>query len=232
MKISFVHTQNVRNFVAHMKDAEKMNGESALLVFYGQAGRGKTTAARWFTAQEGAAYCRSLMGWTELWMLQDLCFELNIDPIPHRKKACFEAIIETLQARPRTVIIDEADKLSENFLEWIRDLADKSYVPFALMGEKRLKFRMENERRIWSRTVRVMEFGPITVQDILFFAKEAANLNLTAAQAEMLHKNSEGDFRLAARDVRCLEEIIQTNQLEKVNDDTVRLAVKQGLRGS
>lgn len=231
MKNIFVHTQNVKNFITPMKEAEKIAGEPALLVFYGQAGRGKTSAARFFAAQEGWTYCRALRGWTELWMLQDLCFELQIEPIPKRKKPAFEAIKSTLLKFPRTIIIDEADKLSGGLLDWIRDLADLTFVPFVLVGEKKLKFKMENERRIWSRTLRCVEFGPINTKDILFFAKQAADLLLTANQAELMRESSEGDFRLVARDIRRLEEIVQVNKIDKISDENIKTAIKQGFRG-
>ncbi len=231
MKQVFVHTQNVKEFIAPLREAEKAKGEPTLLVFHGQAGRGKTSAAKFFAAQEGWAYIRALRGWTELWMLQDICFELEIDPVPSRKKQAFEAIVERLIDTDRTVIIDEADKLTDALLDWIRDLADLTLVPFALVGEKLIRHKMEKERRIWSRTHRCVAFGPITTKDILFFAKQAADIALTANQAELLRESSEGDFRLVARDVRRLEEVVAVNKMERITDDTVKLAIKQGFRG-
>ena len=234
MKNVFVHTQNVKNFISAMREAEKVTGDPVLLAFYGQAGRGKTSAARFFAAQEGWTYVRALKGWTELWMLQDICFELMIDPIPHRKKPAFEAIKMKLYQEPRPILIDEADKLSESLLEWIRDLADITFVPFALIGEKLVTHKMKRERRIWSRTLRCIEFGPIQAQDILFFAKQAANITLTARQAEMLREASDGDFRLVVRDIRTLEEIYNTNDGPgggKVTDQMVMMAINRGFRG-
>jgi len=231
MKNIFVHTQNVKNFISAMKESENAAGEPALLVFYGQAGRGKTSAARFFAAQEGWTYCRALKGWSELWMLQDLCFELKIDPIPKRRKPAFEAILKSLHQTQLPVLIDEADKLSDNLLDWMRDLADKTYVPFALIGEKLIMHKMQRERRVWSRTIRAVEFEPISTKDILFFAKQAAGITLSANQAETLKEASEGDFRLVGRDVRRIETISQANKSDRISDEMVKLAIKQGLRG-
>ncbi len=236
MKNVFVHTKNVKNFVGAMREAESASGEPSLLVFHGQAGRGKTTAARFFAAQEGWTYARHMKGWSrsELWMLQDLCFELSIDPIPKRKKPAFEAIRDRLLSEPRAMLIDEADKMTPDLLEWIRDLADTTFCPFALIGEKLIMHKMQRERRIWSRTIRAMEFGPITTHDILFFAKQAANIKLTANQGERLRTESDGDFRLVARDVRRIEDLMGTNPPPKPGcptDDMVGLAIKQGFRG-
>lgn len=237
MQNVFVETRNCREFYGAMMEAQRAAGEPVLCVFWGQAGRGKTTAARKFAAADGWTYARALKGWTELWMLQDLCFELSIDPIPGNRKRCFEALRNRLIASPRPVLIDEADKLTEALIEWVRDLADVSYAPFCLLGEKELLVKMQRQRRVWSRTLRVVEFGPVTAEDILFYAKQAGNLVLTGEQGATIQKASEGDFRLVSRDIRRLEEIAAANvgtgrPAGRVTDDMVNLAIKQGLRGA
>ena len=208
-----------------------MTAEPVLITFHGEAGRGKTSAARFFAAQEGWTYVRALRGWSELWMLQDLCFELQIDPIPRRKKPAFEAIKTRLYAEPKAVLIDEADKLNDNLIEWVRDLADLTFVPFALIGEKLIVRKMQKEKRVWSRTLRAVEFGPITSKDILFFAKQASDMALSADQAEMIRAGTEGDFRLVVRVVRKLEDLVTVNQPGRITDEMVKVAIKQGLWG-
>jgi len=231
MKNVFVHTTNVRNFIDAMKEAEKVASEPVLITFHGEAGRGKTSTARFLAAQEGWTYIRALRGWSELWMLQDLCFELRIDPVPKRKKPAFEAIKSRLYAEPKAVLIDEADKLDQNLIEWIRDLADLTCVPFALIGEKLIAAKMQREKRVWSRTLRAIEFGSISSKDILFFAKQAAELSLSADQAEKVRSRTEGDFRLVTRVVRKLEDLVAVNQPGRITDDMVQVAIKQGLWG-
>lgn len=229
----FTYTQSVKNFIGTMKEAENVKREPVLLLFHGRAGLGKTETARYFAAQEGWVYCRALKGWkSELWMLQDLCFEMGIDPIPSRKKAAFDAIKENLRRCPRPVLLDDTDKLSETLLEWVRDMADVTFVPFALIGEKLIMHKMQKERRIWSRTLRAVAFEPIGAKDILFFAKQACRMSLTAQQAEMLRDASDGDFRLVKRDMRKLEEIWNANRGDRITDEMVKTAIKMGLRGA
>lgn len=232
MKNVFVHTKNVRNFFDAMKEAEKVTAEPVLLTFHGEAGLGKTSAARFFAAQEGWTYARALRGWSELWMLQDLCFELQIDPIPKRKKPAFEAIVGRLHAQPRAVLLDEADKLNENLLEWVRDLADLTFVPFALIGEKLIMRKMQREKRVWSRTLRAVQFEPISSKDILFFAKQAAGLTMSADQAQQIRTPTNGDFRLVARVCRELENLVDVNKTDRITSDMVQVAVKHGLWGT
>jgi len=231
MKNVFVHTTNVKNFVDAMREGEKVSAEPVLLTFHGEAGRGKTSAARFFAAQEGWTYVRALRGWSELWMLQDLCFELRVDPIPRRKKPCFEAIKTALYQAPKAVLIDEADKLNDNLIEWVRDLADLTFVPFALIGEKLVLRKMQKEKRVWSRTLRAIEFGAITTKDILFFARQAAEMTLSADQAEQVRAGTEGDFRLVSRVIRKLEDLSEVNQPGKITDEMVKVSIKQGLWG-
>ena len=229
MKNVFVQTQNAKNFITAMKEAEHMAGEPMLLAFWGPAGRGKTATTRFFAAQEGWTWCRCGKGWetSALWMLQDLCFELKIDPVPKRSKPCFEAIIETLRATSGTIIIDEADKMPPDLLGWVRDITDLTSAPIALAGEKLLKFKMEKERRIWSRTLRLVEFQPISTKDILFYAKQAADLALTANQAERMSESAKGDFRPVKRQVFFIEELARVNTAEAITDEMVDMAIKK-----
>lgn len=229
MKNVFVQTRNAKNFITAMKEAENMAGESVLLAFYGPAGRGKTDTARFFAAQEGWTYVRARRGWlqSELWMLQDICFELKVDPVPKRKKPAFEAILEKLSSTAATMIIDEADKMTQNLLEWIRDIVDLTGAPVALIGEKLLKYKMERERRIWSRTLRLVKFAPISTKDILFFAKQSAGLALSAKQADMMSTSAEGDFRPVKKQVFFIEGLMQTNNAGQVTDEMVDIAIKK-----
>jgi hypothetical protein len=233
MKNIFVQTVNVQNFYTVLKDAESVNGSPAFVVTTGQAGRGKTLAARTLSANEGWTYVRALMGWTELWMLQDLCFELRVDPIPKRKKPAFEAVKAALIRQRRIMIIDDSDKLSPTLLEWLRDLADVTESVFCLVGEKLIRHKMERERRIWSRTLRSIEFLPIQAKDIMFFAKQAADIRLTPDQAVKLQQASDGDFRLVDRDMRRIEQLLIANNVppDSPTDKIVDMAIKQGLRG-
>lgn len=231
MKNTFVETLNAKNFITAMREAERMPGEPIMLAFHGPAGRGKTSTARYFAAQEDWTYCRCRKGWqkSELWMLQDICFELRIDPVPKRKQAAFDAIVERLTGNPRAVVIDEADKMPDGHLEWVRDFVDLTAAPFALVGERLLKVKMDREKRIWSRTLRVVEFEPITAKDILFFAKAATDdgLMLTGGQADMLSQSAQGDFRPVKRQVFFIEELCRVNNTKTVTDEMVKVAIKK-----
>ncbi len=237
MKNVFIQTENARNFITTMKEAEKRIDKPVFLVFTGQAGRGKTEVCRYFTAQEGWVYVRARTGWgvptAELWMMQEICKNLGVleDQIPRRKQACFDLLDEWLTKTQSVIVIDEADKINPTLLEWIRDLADLTFTPFALVGEPLLLHKMGRERRRWRRILRAVEFKPVSSKDILFFAKQASDINLTADQAEMLREKSGGDFGLVERDMLQLEELVAVNKPGKITDDLVKAAIKRSYRG-
>jgi hypothetical protein len=232
MKNIFIQTENSKRFYAAMNEAVNAGSGPVFMTFFGKAGRGKTTTARYFAAQHGWTYCRALSGWTELWMLQDLCRELGMDAavIPVRKKTAFEAIINHLRINEKIVIIDEADKLSPNLLEWIRDIVDTVQSPFALIGEKLIEIKMKSRQRLWSRTLSTTEFMPITIVDILFFAREASGIVLKPDLGKMIKDATGGDFRLVVRIVGKLEKYLSVKS-EDINENHIKKAIKEGLTG-
>ncbi len=233
MKNVFVQTENATNFVTAMSEAEKIESEQTLLCFTSPAGRGKTETARYYAAQKGWTYVLAWPSWTELWMWQDLCFELGIekDRIPGRKKPCLELIMDVLNTGRRVVVFDEMDQVSEKLLNLLRVLGEKTSAIFAFVGENKLKYTMEHEQRMWSRTSRIIEFKPIPAKDIMFFAKQAAGMVLSANQAELIRVDSRGDFRLVIRTLRHLENLMAVNTTAKLSDDLVKAAIKRGFRG-
>ncbi len=234
MKNVFVQTENATNFITAVKEAEKIENKPVILAFVGQAGRGKTATCRYFAAQEGWVHFET---WNEnysvLWFLRDLLKELGLeeDQIPRRTEACANLVLKTLAEISRVIIIDEADDLDMGILNLIRKLANKTFCPFVLVGEKLLQHKIAREQRLWSRTLRLIEFKPISIKDILFFAKQAADIILTAEQAEMIQTESKGDYRPVERCLFHLEELIKVNAPEKITDDLVKAAIKRGFRG-
>lgn len=238
MRNIFAETVNFKSFYSAMDLIRKATGDPVLLVIHGETGRGKTTTAQKYSAEESCVYCRSKKGWKELWMLRDLSFELGIQPISNRKANCFDGVVAELRKNPRPVFIDEADKLSEALFEWIRDLADLSFAPFILLGEPELLFMMKKHRRLWSRVLRAVEFGPITAQDILFFSQKASDIVLSGDQGVAIQTACNGDFRAIRRVLLHVESTLSVNKSfsansgGKVSDRIIEAAIKYSMQGA
>lgn len=239
---SFIQTKNVRSFLVSM-NAVLHADEGVLVAVWGRAGRGKTRTSIEYHAEENCVYRRALKLWTELWMLQDLCFELGVrkDQLPGRKAKAWAIIVDSLKKDPRPVFIDEADKINHNLLEVVRDLADITGCPFVLVGEEELLPLMERNRRVWSRTCQAVKFGPIDALEAVYYAKKSLEvqngdgswhaLEIPEEGAKLLEDASGGDFRLIKRDSFETAKIAAANGTHRPTVEMVEKAIKQGLRG-
>ena len=202
-----METRNVARFreaLSILEDTEQ--GQPGLGVVWGRAGRGKTICAREYAVRTGAVYMRVLQDWTPRAMLAALCHELNGSE-PHTVDRAKKTAIESLEKKPRTILVDEADRLNIDLVEHVRDIHDLVGVPVVLIGEEQLFPVLNARRRIWSRVMQTVEFGPIVCEDILLFALEAASLRLDPEAAEKIGAKSSGDFRLVWSHVHAVEQM-------------------------
>ncbi|WP_034643229.1 AAA family ATPase [Desulfovibrio inopinatus] len=218
----FLRTQNVREFQDMMTNLEDIaEGQPGLGLVYGRAGRGKTVCAKRYATQTKALYMRTLEGWTPRAMLAALCFEL-CKCEPHTTAKAMTMACEKLDKAKRTIIVDEADRLNPKLVEHWRDIHDITGVPVVLVGEESLYPMLNAKRRLWSRVVGVVEFGPITAEDILLFASKAAGLALAPEAGQLIAQRSDGDFRLVYRDVSGLARMAKAGGTTTVVPDMVQ----------
>lgn len=229
----FVRTKNVRNFEVLMDGLALAEGEGRLGLVFGQAGRGKTRTSQWYAANNGCVYLRVASVWrtSELDFLQALLREMEVKQPPHRKGPCYIEAIDRLVKDPHPVFIDELEKLPQHFLDLVRDLSDMSAAAFVLIGEEELVPYMRRNRRVWSRTFQQIEFEPISASDIIFYARDAAGLNISPQVAAILHKASSGDFRLVRRDMLALVQIANGHDTREITEKMANVAVKMAFNG-
>ncbi len=229
----FVKTKNVRNFEVMMDGLALADGEGCFGMVYSQAGRGKTRTSQWYSAHQDCVYLRVLTIWrtSETEFLRSFCNALNILSPPKRKGPAFAQIVNNLIENPRPVFLDEIEKMSQTFLDLVRDIADSAQVPVILIGEEELVSFMKQNRRVWSRTFQQMEFAPIEVADIIMYASESADLKLSIPVAKMVHKASGGDFRLVKRDLLGLAQTANANQTKTITEKMAKIVIQSGLSG-
>ena len=232
---TFVQTKNVRDLNV-MMDGLLLDrsdvGDERLGCVWGRAGRGKTRTVQTWAAANGAIYLATVSVWSEVDFLAAICRELGVRQIPHRKGKSFGLLIETLMRNPRLIIIDEIERFGQKYLEIVRDIANVSGGVVVLVGEEELPHLMRQNRRVWSRTYRTLEFAPISASDIITYVHQCTGLGLTKEALEILHKSSRGDIRLVRRDTITLTHAY--NHLRKtgeVDAETAKVAVKESLRG-
>ena len=98
-------------------------GFPAIVMAYGDAGTGKTRAARSLYAEFGGIYIRAMEGMTQCAFLQEICVELGAGR-PHGSARCKAAILQAMSAECVPIFADEADRLHVSRLEDLRDIHD------------------------------------------------------------------------------------------------------------
>ena len=215
----FVETNNVTAFRAAVGLAEDTeHGRPGMMMAYGEAGRGKTLAAMNAYAEIGGVYLRVWENWTQAAFLQALCFEVD-GSRPHGANRCKVRIMEALGDAPRTIYIDEADRLPTGRLEDLRDIHDETGCPICLIGELGLPARVRARTRINDRIPRELRilFEPISTRDISIYAQEAADLELASEACKVVHRLSKGNFRRAHNLILSLEQMAKAAQTGHVD---------------
>ena len=183
---------------------------SGFILAYGQAGRGKSVAADGYhCSRNTGAYVRVWQNWSQSAFLQRLLFEVrgsNEDMPRHNGNRCKEIIVRLLQDKRQPLFIDEADRLHIDRIEDLRDIHEMTGVPVILIGEDGLLGLLSERRRIWSRVVHSVAFGPINGSEVGTYARQAAGLLIKSELCVRIAEKSEGDFRLVRNMMLMLEE--------------------------
>jgi DNA transposition AAA+ family ATPase len=183
---------------------------SGFILAYGQAGRGKSVAADGYhCSRNTGAYVRVWQGWSQSAFLQRLLFEIrasNEDMPRHNGNRCKEIIVQVLQKKRQPLFIDEADRLKIDRIEDLRDIYEMTGVPIVLIGEEGLLGLLSERRRIWSRVVHDVEFGPVNAMEVAAYAQQAAGLKIQPELCGRISEKSEGDFRLVRNMMLMLEQ--------------------------
>lgn len=222
MKNVFIVTTRVlafREALGVVRDTEK--GQPGFMVAWGEAGRGKSECAKEYAINhEDVTYIRVYEQWTARAMLATICRNLN-GMNPGMVDRAKRIIIEELDQRPRTLLIDEADRLDIRLVEHLRDIHDETGCPVVLIGEPTLYAQLKARSRIWQRVTRVVNFGPVIVDDVVLFGLKACGIKVDAQAANVLLKRCHGSFRLLYHDMVDLERVAKANETGDVSMDLV-----------
>lgn len=227
MKNEFIETANVNRFnalCAELEDVASLVGPSLAMVT-GKTGRGKSEAAKRYATQTEAIYVSPLNIRTPAMVLREIAFELaKVRPV--RSEACLEIIGDEMRKERRLIMIDEADELPAQILEMLRNLNERYSFPILLIGEDKLKGKVESRRRLSSRIRRRMEFGPITQQDIAYFFRRALDLKVSPDIAAPIHRKSEGDWRPVLTAAIGIERAMKASNLTEITPELVKDVIR------
>jgi DNA transposition AAA+ family ATPase len=227
MNNQFIATGNTAKFgdlCNELADPGSLVGPSLAMVT-GPAGRGKSEAAKHYATQTEAIYIPPLNVRSPAMVLREIAFELS-KVRPSRSEACLAIIGEEMAKDRRLIIIDEADLLSMQILEMLRNLNERYACPIVLIGEDELKGRIASRRRLSSRIRRKMEFSPVTREDIAFFFSQAMGVKLPPDAAAIIQRHSNGDWRPVLTLAVAIERAMTASGITEITAEMVKDVVK------
>jgi len=223
MKEKFVTTKNVRKFqMAVHRVNHKLRGVERMALVTGEIGLGKTEAATWYSAHNGAVMLNIWPRMSQHWLLRALVWELGMEP-GWRPEKLIEQIKGRLLARPRTIIFDEIDHLFRDSgsgrvdtLETIRKVHDVCHCPVVLIGEEWVDKKMSKFPRIDDRIVERVRFEKFDLSDVKQIIGELSDSKFEGDAVEKITQESGGRFRPIMSLIHAAEERARVNQLRSI----------------
>jgi len=173
---AFVRTENPQRLSQTVADLETDDeAKERIVVGYGPAGRGKTSAGIWLAGEEPVrrVYVRARQVWNTLKMLQDIGAALGRRDMPSVAGKGYDALLERIEATSRmTLIIDEANYLKSMTLNVLRDVHDEAGVTLVFLGEQRIKDELERHRRLKSRVAAWVPFAALQEKEAPLVARK------------------------------------------------------------
>jgi DNA transposition AAA+ family ATPase len=230
MKDVFVPTDNYQRLQeeceACLADAHGVE----LVAVRGRAGRGKSTAAERIVVENpDARFVRFEEGMTPLGLLKEVTFVCTGER-PFFWEKCRALLATELSRRRILLVVDEIDRGSMRHLNALRDLHDLFSVPVVMIGEEPLLGMLQKERRLISRTRKIITFEPVAQSDVIYYFRTAVGQTLDPKDAAEFTRHSGGDFRQVVTDALAAERYLKVNGLKRITDDVVRMVCSNGAR--
>jgi len=223
MENLFIPTENVSLFndiCMELESPASRIGPSLAMVS-GQAGRGKSEAAKKYATNSSAAYIPPMNKRSPLMVLREISFELCTIK-PGRIESCLDLISDEMGRERRLIMIDEADLLPISILEMLRNVNERCDCPMLLIGEEGLKTKIGSRRRLLSRIRRRMEFGPVSQADIVLFFRKALEVAISPEGSSMIHARSRGDWRPVLTIAIDVERALHASGITHVPDELIK----------
>ena len=209
-----------------MQDATSMFKRSQLhhsfTLVAGLAGIGKTVAAKAFAdANPDVIYISALDDMKKSTLLTDLVETVGANPRRWGTDAMLSALIKTLKGRDCTILIDEAENMTDGCFESLRQLHDHAGIGFCLIGEAALFQRIKRNQKFNKLESRLMANTGV-VQGITRAEADAIVKGHFGETDEdtlaAFWKHSQGSTRRLVNGL--IGEIKQSNWLERIDAKT------------
>lgn len=229
MKNHFVITKNVRKFqTAVQRINHNRRGVERMALVTGEVGLGKTEAALWYGAHNGAIIIRMWEMMTGHWLLRELVKEIGVEPA-WRTEKLVDQLKEHLSPKPRTIILDEVDRFLKDqdrkkaaVLETLRDIHDVCHCPMVFVGEEWIDKKMKRLPRLYDRIVEIARFEKFNIPDVKQLIGELSEYRFNDDAIEKIAQESGGRIRPIMNLINQAEDIAKISQLKTIRAEDLK----------
>jgi DNA transposition AAA+ family ATPase len=145
-RVPVIETEDLRRIANAVQIAHT---EKDIALIIADAGAGKSTAAAWYARnnEKATVLVNVFAGMNRRMLVQEIARQLSLDTVRAPVNTLIKNVSETLFERDMVVILDEADYLKADALEFTRRLVyDLGKSGLVLIGLPRLKYQIQNLR--------------------------------------------------------------------------------------
>jgi DNA transposition AAA+ family ATPase len=193
----------------------------------GDAGAGKTTALRDYARKHPASILvEADPGYTPRVFFEELCARLNVSA-PNTTHAKFMQAISRLKNSGRLLMIDEAEWLPTETLEYVRRIHDKAGIGIVLCGLSRLESNVRGNKaqflQLSSRIQLVTRLRNLTQKDVDAYL-ESRFEKYDKDCAEALWEYSDRNCRIMANICKLSSETMAFNSISSLSKEILEKA--------
>lgn len=232
-KVQVVETSQLRRIVNAIAMAHA-EGDIALIV--DDAGGGKTTAARHYAEQNPRTtiYVDVVKGMSVRALVLRIAEGLGIDTLRANQQALIQNVSASLADRNMVVILDEADYLRADALEFSRRLVnDLGESGLVLIGLPRLTGTIQNlkndHRQLESRIGVYLPLSGLTEQDAGTIARSVWP-DIDSEVVDAMYRISRTDTRQFVKIIERARNTMALNKIQTINLDVVEMAATLVIR--
>ena len=232
-KVQVVETSQLRRIVNAIAMAHA-EGDIALIV--DDAGGGKTTAARHYAEQNPRTtiYVDVVKGMSVRALVLRIAEGLGIDTLRANQQALIQNVSASLADRNMVVILDEADYLRADALEFSRRLVnDLGESGLVLIGLPRLTGTIQNlkndHRQLESRIGVYLPLSGLTEQDAGTIARSVWP-DIDGEVVDAMYRISRTDTRQFVKIIERARNTMALNKIQTINLDVVEMAATLVIR--
>ena len=171
----FVETAAARDVLRSLHMAGLLDG-TRMTMIAGAPGVGKSMAVRRFVQKDpdGVRHLTAVRGEGGIYPVADLVLSLWGDGTRNRSRTDVRRdILARLDFEPFFVVVDEAQHLAPDALEWLRAISEEAQTPVAFVGDLALERAVRAIPQLWSRMARPVILRAPSREDVAGLARAA-----------------------------------------------------------